>query len=425
MLFLPPAKNNRKLSIFTILFLILSLMIWILLLTKSDVLFLPLYTRYLLGADVAEKVLNPVEVNPSSLYKPAVDYEKLVMQSVDDAIPSVISIGINKKVPIYGECRTQINPIPNGNIGEEELRRIVPNYILTPCEKGKEVKEVAGGSGFVIGDGYIVTNKHVISDKTATYEVKTSDGKVMKAKVIALDPVVDIGILKTEDTSIKSIKIGDSDKIKLGQTAIAIGNSLGKFNNSVSVGIIAGLSRNIQAMDGATSEQLEDIIQTDAPISRGNSGGPLLNLRGEVIGVNVAIAEDGENIAFAIPINQVKRAIKSIKEHGKIIVPFLGVRYKNIDPELIKAKNLTQKEGALVEGDYIGKAVLKDSPAELAGIKSGDIITHINGEKIDLSHSLVRLVTKYSVGETIKLKVIRDKETLELQVILKERPENP
>ncbi len=191
----------------------------------------------------------------------------------------------------------------------------------------KEKQKVGGGTGFIVSsDGLIVTNKHVVSDKDAEYTVYLSDGKKYKAKVLAVHPVDDLALIKINASGLPTLKLGDSDKIKLGQFVLAIGNALAEFQNTVSFGVISGLKRSITASDESGGvERLEDLIQTDAAINFGNSGGPLINLRGEVIGINTAIAGGAENIGFAIPVNRVKKMIDEFRQRGKIEIPFLGV----------------------------------------------------------------------------------------------------
>jgi serine protease Do len=294
----------------------------------------------------------------------------------------------------------------------------------TPCEKGTEKKEIGGGTGFVVSeDGLILTNKHVVFDTKAEYTVLTNDGKKYDAKVLARDPAQDLAVIKINASGLRPVKLGDSDTIKLGQTAIAIGNSLGEFRNTVSVGVISGLQRTITAGGaGFGSETIQGVIQTDAAINPGNSGGPLLNLKGEVIGINTAIVSGAQNIGFAIPINQAKRDIESVKKTGSIKAPYLGVRYLMVTEEMAKKQNLGASYGALVRGTADGPGVIPDSPAAKAGVLAEDIILEVDGVRVDADHPLGNLIQKYSIGDTITLKVLRGKETLTLKATLEERP---
>ena len=283
---------------------------------------------------------------------------------------------------------------------------------------------MGGGSGFIISsDGLILTNKHVVLDKQASYTVFTNDGKKYEAKVLARDPSQDLAVLKVDATGFPTVDLGDSDSLELGQTAIAIGNALGEFRNTVSVGVISGLSRTVTAAGGGLSETIEGVVQTDAAINPGNSGGPLLNLRGEVVGINTAIASDAQNIGFAIPINRAKRAIQSVKATGEIQAPFLGVRYILITPDVAKKQKLPVEYGALVRGSSDGPAVMPNSPAEKSGVRAEDIILKMSGTRIDGDHTLAGLIAQYNVGDTVTLTVRRNGTELTLEVVLAKRPE--
>ncbi|KKW46392.1 MAG: hypothetical protein A3A43_03190 [Candidatus Liptonbacteria bacterium RIFCSPLOWO2_01_FULL_56_20] len=358
-----------------------------------------------------------------SLYQPALDYEKAVVAAVKKASPAVVSITISKNVPIIEQC--PYNPFPDLS---PEFRRFFGDsdfpQFYAPCERGSELREVGGGSGFIISsDGLILTNKHVVLDKQASYTVFTNDGKKYEAKVLARDPSQDLAVLKVDATGFPTVDLGDSDSLELGQTAIAIGNALGEFRNTVSVGVISGLSRTVTAAGGGLSETIEGVVQTDAAINPGNSGGPLLNLRGEVVGINTAIASDAQNIGFAIPINRAKRAIQSVKATGEIQAPFLGVRYILITPDVAKKQKLPVEYGALVRGSSDGPAVMPNSPAEKSGVRAEDIILKMSGTRIDGDHTLAGLIAQYNVGDTVTLTVRRNGTELTLEVVLAKRPE--
>lgn len=353
-------------------------------------------------------------------YRPAIDYEEAVIQAIDKAAPSVISIIITKDLPVIESC--PFNPF--GDLPPEFRDFFGPFEFERPCEKGTKKQEVGGGSGFIVSeDGLIITNKHVVADEDASYTVLTNDGKKYDAEVLARDPVQDLAVVKMKDAppGLLPVKLGDSDSVKLGQTAIAIGNALGEFRNTVSVGIVSGLARAIDASGGGAVEHLEGLIQTDAAINPGNSGGPILNLKGEVIGINTAVAAGAENIGFAIPINKAKRDIESVKRTGKISVPFLGVRYLVITPELAEREDLPVKEGVLVRGSEEGPGVVPNSPAAKAGVQAEDIMVSLNGEKITMERSLASLIREYAVGDTVRIKILRAGKELELPVKLEER----
>lgn len=302
-----------------------------------------------------------------------------------------------------------------------------------PQEPKTEKRQVGSGSGFIISsDGLAVTNRHVVENNQADYSVVLSSGKTYPAEVIDRDTVQDLAVVKInpikEEGEVKfSILIlGESSQVKIGQTVLAIGNTLGEFRNTVTRGIVSGINRTITAGGyGTQSELIEGAIQTDAAISSGNSGGPLLNLAGEVIGVNTAVSQQGENIGFALPVDQVKLILDSVKKHGKIVRPFLGVRYLILNEDIAKKNNMKIKEGALiVRGDtQEDLAVTPGSPADKAGLRENDVILEVNGEKISEGQSLQSILSKYQAGDAVKLKVYRAGEEMEVDVKLADRGE--
>lgn len=259
------------------------------------------------SATTTPQGLNP---KPSAeLYKP-LDYEDKIISAVKSASPAVVAITVSKNVPIFEQC--PYNPFSNL---PPEFQKFFGQDIqfYQPCQKGTKLQEVGGGSGFIISsNGLILTNKHVVSDTAAEYTVFTNDGKKYPAEVLVRDSSIDIAVMKIDAINLSKVKLGNSNSIQVGQAAIAIGNALGEFRNTVSVGIVSGLSRDITASGGGVSESITGVIQTDASINPGNSGGPLLNLRGEVIGVNTAMVQGAQNIGFSIPINQVKEIISNV-----------------------------------------------------------------------------------------------------------------
>jgi serine protease Do len=354
------------------------------------------------------------------LYKPAIDYEQAVVGAVDSASPSVVSIVVTKDLPVIENCPSD----PFAGMPPEFRQFFGGSDFTQPCQKGTKSQEVGGGSGFIISeDGLIVTNKHVVYDTKADYTVLTNDGKKYDAKVLARDPVNDLAVIKITASGLRAATLGDSDSVKLGQTAIAIGNSLGEFRNTVSAGVISGLARTVTASGaGFGDETIKGVIQTDAAINPGNSGGPLLDLKGEVIGINTAVASGAQNIGFAIPINQAKRAIESVKKTGEIKTPYIGVRYTIVTEDMAKQQKLPANYGALLRGADDGPAVIKDSPAAKAGLQAEDIILEVNGKKIDESNALSNLIQGYGIGDTIKLKVQRGDKVMDIDVVLGERP---
>jgi serine protease Do len=343
--------------------------------------------------------------------------EAAIISAVERANPAVVSIIVSKDVPkleLYYENPFGDDPFFHGF----DLR--IPRY----RQKGTEKKQIGAGTGFIVStDGLIVSNKHVVAEQEAEYAVLLSNGEQYIGEVLARDPLNDIAFLKIKGDKFPYINLGDSDKIKLGQTVIAIGNALGEFQNSVSTGIVSGLKRSITAGNqyGQVVEQLDNVIQTDAAINPGNSGGPLLNLQGEVIGVNVAVAS-AENIGFALPINDVKKRLAEVQKYGRIMRPMLGLRYTLINKTLQEQLKLSVDYGALlVKGENVNEpAVVPDGPADKAGLKEGDIILEINAVKITLENNLSKILNQYSVGDKIGLRVLRGNKEFIIEVVLEE-----
>ena len=275
-------------------------------------------------------------------------------------------------------------------------------------------------------DGLIVTNRHVVADETATYKVTLADGKEYDATVLAKDPVLDVALMKIEATGLPTLSLGNSDNLYLGQTVIAIGNALAEFGNTVTRGVVSGIGRRVEAGDrrGGFSEVIDEAIQTDAAINPGNSGGPLLNLAGEVVGINTAVSSEAQSVGFAIPINSVKRIIESVQKTGRIVRPWLGVRYQVVTPRLAEANNLPVNYGALIlRGQSPDElAVVPGSPADKAGLEENDIILEIDGKKLEDKDSLAKLIGEKNIGDDVALKVLHDGKEKEVAVKLEEFP---
>ena len=338
------------------------------------------------------------------------DYDKLPIDSVKKVAPSVVSIVISKHLP--------------------KIKSLYPAPFLGPFAFGEtdgtEMVKVGGGSGFVVHpDGLVLTNKHVVFDADAEYTVITTDLKEYSGKVISRDPINDIAVLKINAKGLPAVRLGNSSKLELGQTVIAIGNALGLFSNTVSKGIISGLSRKISASlgTGGQMEHLRGVLQTDVAINQGNSGGPLIDLDGEVVGINTAIIYGAQNIGFSIPINWAKQDLEDIIKHGRIIKPFIGLQYVMLNSELKGKYSLPVDYGALVVRDHIPNsvAVVPESPADKAGVKENDVITALNGEKLTEEKDLQDMIQKCAVGDNIELTVLRRNETLNLKTKLVER----
>lgn len=300
---------------------------------------------------------------------------------------------------------------------------VIEKSIIFDLFTGPRLAENSIGTGFAVEKDIIVTNKHVVADTSAQYTVvaeiskDNQAGKKYTVTQIYRDPLNDVAILRIENGDLPTLILGDSDKIQVGQTVIAIGNALGRFTNTVTKGIVSGIGRGITAQSGlfGQTEILEDVIQTDAALNPGNSGGPLLNLSGEVIGVNVAISQGTENIGFAIPVNRVKDVIESFKQNKKISRPFLGIEYQ------IVTKDIADLRG-LVEGAFV-VSVVAGSAADEAGLQKNDILTKIDSKNINEGNPLSKEILKYKVGDKVTLTIWRNGKTLEVTATLKEAPE--
>lgn len=343
--------------------------------------------------------------------------EEQIISVVKNASASVVSVIVEKELSRFYQ---QTGPDPFSEWGFPFFQPPVQKKQTPPSGK----QTIGGGTGFIIReDGLILTNKHVVLDEDATYTVLTSDGKKYEATVLARDPLKDIGVLKIEASGLPVLKLGDSELLNIGQTVIAIGNALAEFQNTVTKGVISGLKRHLVAGDvRGSSEVIEQAIQTDAAINPGNSGGPLLNLAGEVVGINTAIYQNGQSVGFAIPINEAKNVVTSIDKYGKIVRPFLGVRYVMLNESIAKANNLDVTSGALiVRGDNrTDLAVMPGSPADKAGIQENDIILEISGEVLNENRSLASALSQYMPGDDITLKIWHKGDIKEVKTTLTE-----
>jgi S1-C subfamily serine protease len=407
--------------------LVLSLFFTVSLIYAADQNFLQNFLNIL--KNISSPATKTQETKHSLFLNPAptvFDLESAVTQIAEKSSSAVVSIIISKYVPIVE--RYYVNPFYEFDLPPEiqpffNFQFQVPQY----RQKGYQEQKVGGGTGFIISsDGLILTNKHVVSDPKAEYTVYLNDGRKFKTEVLALHPNDDLALIKISANNLPTLILGDSDKVKLGQFVVAIGNALAEFQNTVSFGVISGLKRAITASDESGNiERLEGLIQTDAAINFGNSGGPLINLKGEVIAVNTAIAGGADNIGFAIPVNRAKKMIEQYKAKGKIEVPFLGVYYLLINEEVKNKFKLSVDYGAYIyHKDQNLSAIIPNSPAELYGLRDKDIILEMDGEKITSQNSLSQIIMKKSVGQKILLKVLRGNQTLDIYVILGSLPKN-
>jgi serine protease Do len=342
-----------------------------------------------------------------------VNEQSAVIDVVKAASPAVVSIIISKDL---SKLQNNSNSFFDFPFSLDPFYQNRSNS----SDSTPNVQEVGGGSGFIIRkDGLIVTNKHVVDDTAATYTVLMNDGKEYDAQVLSRDPTNDIALVKIDADNLPTVPLGDSSKLQIGQTVIAIGNSLGQYRNTVTSGIVSGIGRTITA-GGTTSgsEQLEGVIQTDAAINPGNSGGPLLDIGGSVIGINTAIDQEGQLVGFAIPVGDIKHDLDSFNKSGQILKPFLGVRYVLVNDTVKKDNNLSVNYGALITGDSGSPAVVAGSAAAKAGLKNGDIILEVNGQRVDENHSLAAILKNFSPGDNVKMKVMSGDQTKDVTVTL-------
>lgn len=321
--------------------------------------------------------------------------EDAVVSTVEKVSPSVIAIGVTQRI---------FNPFDPNSLPKNRQDTI--------------------GTGFVVSDGtnsptkksIIVTNKHVVADPNLKYSIVSKDGKKYEITKIYRDPNLDLALVQVEGSDLKPLELGDSSKLKAGQSVIAIGNALGRFENTVTTGVVSGLGRAVSAGDpfSGVTEQLDNLIQTDAAINPGNSGGPLLNLDGEVIGVNVAVTEGAQNIGFTVPINSVKALVAEFDKTGTISRAYLGIRYRLISRDVAILNEVPQ-------GAYIQELVA-NSPAEKAGIQIGDIVTKIDNQPINTETTISDFIQTKKVGDKIKLDVWSDGNTKTVEVTLAQTP---
>lgn len=338
-----------------------------------------------------------------------------IIQIAKKACPAVITIVVSKDLP-------KVESFYSFPYGDKE-------YILPmPNKDGKEAIEktqIGGGSGFIISkDGYVITSNHVVADIAADYMVIIDPKHKRRAKILSRNPINDIAVLKIEEGNLPHLEMADSNKIQLGEEVVAIGNPLGEFQDTLSAGIVSGLSRYITAFGGIDHQMqnLRGLIQTDAAINPGNSGGPLVNMEAKVIGINTAMIMGAQNIGFAIPINYAKKDLEEVKKFGKIVMPFLGIKYVMLSKEMARANKLPVDYGALVVRELLGESpVIKGSAADKAGVKEFDIILECNGRKISMDNPLAIILQKCVISQEITLKILRDGKKIMAKAILSEK----
>lgn len=336
-----------------------------------------------------------------------------IVEIAKKVCPAVITIVISKDLP-------KIEGFYFFPFGEKNL--VVPKI---ENKNKKEKTKIGGGSGFIVSeDGYVITSNHVVADPEAEYTVILDPEKNYPAKVLSRNPIQDIAILKIDEKNLPYLELGDSETIDLGETVLAVGNPLGEFHDTVSAGIVSGLSRFITARNGfnGASARLKGLIQTDAAINPGNSGGPLVNNQAQAVGVNTAMVMGAQNIGFAIPINYVKKDLEEVHKFGKIKRPFLGIKYIILNKELSQQNKINIDYGALIIRERLGEeAIMPNSAAAKAGLKEFDIVLEANGEKITDKNPLSEALDKYQVGQEINLKVLRNKKEINIKIKLDER----
>ncbi|MFW0862538.1 MAG: S1C family serine protease [Candidatus Komeilibacteria bacterium] len=344
-----------------------------------------------------------------------------VEEVVENASPAVVSIIVSREITQYYNQTGSLFPFEDFFGSGWPFSFDMPQQ--EPQEPKTEKQQVGAGTGFIISsDGIILTNKHVATDGDSEYQVIMADGTSYDATFLGADAINDLAVLQIEGEDFPTIDLGDSDNINIGETVVAIGYALGEYSNTVTTGIVSGLGRDIVAGTYSSSEKLDNVIQTDAAINPGNSGGPLINLDGEVIGINTAVNREGQLIGFAIPINTAKKVVGSVQKYGKIVRPFLGIRYTMINEAIAKQNNLDVDYGALIirGQDQTELAVMPGSPADKAGLVENDIILEIDDEKLTTDKTLAAKIAEYGPDDTIKLKVYHRGEEKIINVTLVE-----
>jgi 2-alkenal reductase len=303
--------------------------------------------------------------------------------------------------------------------------------VVNRIESGQGFGGEARGSGVIIDEqGHIITNNHVVEGAVSGgLTVIFSNGESASAELVGTDEISDLAVLTVDQQVPAAAPLGDSEALRVGETVIAIGSALGDFRNTVTVGIVSGLNRTLE---GGAGMNMENMIQTDAAINHGNSGGPLLNLSGEVVGINTAVvrgtgnglggSDIAEGLGFAIPVNTVKTITAQLFESGRVARPYLGVATQPISLQISSYYDLRNENGELLEGGVLVTEVIGGSGAQRAGLQQGDVILSINDNRIDEDHPLLNALMSFKPGDTVNINIIRNGEPLTLQATLGTRP---
>lgn len=386
---------------------------------------------------------SPALAIPTTIEKSYVE-ESQSVDAIKKVSPAVVSIIASRDLKVYSGQNSPfsqsggLNSLP----GFPGIQFNIPQQSQPNSGNSNnytvQKQQVAGGSGFIISaDGLVLTNKHVVSEQNVDYSIIMNDGTEYDGEVVSVDPSYDLAVMqivkkgelskdknsRTKIANLPIVDLGDSDASQVGQKVLAIGNALGEYKNTVTSGIISAKGRHIQA--GGTSsgsEALSGLLQTDAAINPGNSGGPLINLDGQVVGINVAIDTTGSSIGFAIPINDVKPILDSVKKYGRIVRPSLGVRHIILSKAKATELQLPVDHGALLVGDDANGqfAVVPGSAADKAGLKMKDVILSVDGKDITTDYSLQESIRNHKPGDQVTLKVWRSGQTITIKVTLDE-----
>ena len=358
----------------------------------------------------------------------------IVLSFVFGLLGALLSTFLLRKIPITTIQQSKQVVIDQQTAVANVAKKVSPSVVsiisssstVDPFTGQASMMKDGAGTGIVMTkEGLIMTNKHVVEGGQSFNVIMSDNTEYKNAKVIATDPNNDIAFLKIEAKNLTPAELGDSDKVEVGQSVVAIGNALGQFQNTVTTGVISGKSRPITASgSNGSSEALTNLFQTDAAINPGNSGGPLVDIEGKVIGINTAVAGNAEGIGFAIPINDAKNVLSSVLKTGKIVRPYIGVRYISLNEEIAKANNLSSNTGALIYGSGSQLAIIPGGPADKAGLQEGDIILKIDGKEINETNPISSVIGKKKPGDKVEVIYLRDGKQAKANLTLAEAPTN-